>query len=93
MDDVMFRAFQDELSKIAAGRDIGQLLTSLATRRGVNPAQVPGIKQVGNIAAAGNRGRAAEVAGSVRNFLKAPAANRATLSMPRSAPGLGSATA
>lgn len=93
MDDLVFRAFQDELSKIAAGRDIGQLLTSLAKRKGVNPAQVPGIKQVGNIAASGNRGRAAEVANSVRGFLKGPAESRATLSMPRSAPGLGSVAA
>lgn len=93
MDDVLFNAFQDELTKIAAGRDIGQLLTSLAARKGVNPAQVPGIKQVGNIAAAGNRGRAAEVAGSVRSFLKGPASERATLSMPRSAPSLGRAVA
>lgn len=93
MDEPMFRAFQEELQKIAAGRDIGQLLTSLAARKGVNPSQVPGIKQVGNIAAAGNRGRAAEVAGSVRNFLKSPPSARATLSMPRSAPGLGSVSA
>lgn len=71
MDSPMFRAFQDELSKIAAGRDVGQLLSSLATRRGLDPSKVPAIKQVGNIAAAGNRGRAAEVAGNVRNFLKA----------------------
>lgn len=85
----MLTAFQDELAKIAAGRDISQLLTSMAQRKGINPAQVPGIRQVGNIAAAGNRGRAAEVAGSVRNFLKAPAASRPVLSMPQSAPSLG----
>lgn len=89
----MFRAFQEELTKISAGRDISSLLTSLAARKGINPAQVPGIKQVGNIAAAGNRGRAAEVAGSVRSFLKQPPASRPTLSMPRSAPGIGSAVA
>jgi hypothetical protein len=74
MDDVMFGAFHDELTKIAAGRDIGQLLGSLASRKGLDPSKVPAIKQVGNIASAGNRSRAAEVAGNVRNFLKsAPA--------------------
>lgn len=74
MDDVMFNAFQDELTKIAKGRDIGQLLSGLAARKGLDPAKVPAIKQVGNIAASGNRGRAAEVAGNVRSFLKSKAA-------------------
>lgn len=66
----MFRAFEDELSKIAAGRNVGQLLSSLATRKGLDPTKIPSIKQVGNIAAGGNRSRAAEVAGNVRSFLK-----------------------
>ena len=74
----MFRAFQDELTKIASGRNVGELLSSLATRRGFDPSKIPSIKQVGNIAASGNRSRAAEVAGNVRNFLKsAPASSRA----------------
>ncbi len=78
MDDVMFNAFQDELTKISAGRDIGQLLSGLAARKGLDPTKVPAIKQVGNIAASGNRSRAAEVAGNVRNFLKSgPASARA----------------
>ena len=71
MDDVVLGAFQDELTKIAAGRDISQLLSGLAARKGIDPSKVPAIKQVGNIAASGNRGRAAEVAGNVRSFLKA----------------------
>ncbi len=71
MDDHMFSAFQDELTKIAAGRDVGSLLSSLATRKGFDAAKIPSIKQVGNIAASGNRSRAAEVAGNVRSFLKA----------------------
>lgn len=70
MDDVLFSAFQDELTKISAGRDIGQLLSGLAARKGLDPAKVPAIKQVGNISAAGNRSRAAEVASNVRNYLK-----------------------
>lgn len=71
MDDVVLGAFQDELTKIAAGRDISQLLSGLAARKGFDPSKVPAIKQVGNIVASGNRGRAAEVAGNVRSFLKA----------------------
>lgn len=78
MDDVMFNAFQDELTKIAAGRDIGQLLSGLAARKGFDPSKIPSIKQVGNIAAGGNRSRAAEVAGNVRSFLKSgPASAKA----------------
>ncbi len=73
MDNVVFNAFQDELTKIAKGRDISQLLSGLAARKGLDPQKVPAIKQVGNIAAAGNRGRAAEVAGNVRSFLKSKA--------------------
>lgn len=70
MDEATISAFHDELAKIAAGRDISQLLSGLAARKGIDPTKVPAIKQVGNIASAGNRGRAAEVAGNVRSFLK-----------------------
>lgn len=84
-DEHLYSAFRDEFEKV--GKEVGQLLASLAKRKGLNPANIPGIKQVGNIASAGDRGRAAEVAGSVRNFIKAPTAAKAT---PRSAPGLGS---
>lgn len=70
----MRRAFEDELQKIAAGRDVGQLLSSLAQRKGLDPTKIPAIKQVGNVAGH-NRGRAAEIAGNVRSFLKsAPSA-------------------
>lgn len=90
MDELAYRACVEEFQKIASGRDISQLLSGLAVRKGVNPASVPGIKQVGNIAAGGNRGRAAEVANSVRGFLKGPASARMTEAVPKSAPNLGS---
>ncbi len=84
-DDQQYSSFRDEFTKI--GKEVGQLLASLAQRKGLNPANIPGIKQVGNIASAGNRSRAAEVAGSVRNFIKSPTQSTP---VPRSAPGLAS---
>lgn len=84
-DERVFSSCCDELTKIS--KDVGQLLTNLATRKGLNPANIPGIKQVGNVAAAGNRGRAAEIAGSVKNFIKSPTQGKP---LPRSAPGLAS---
>lgn len=86
MDAHFYDSLRDELSKLAKA-EVGQLLASLASRKGLNPANIPGIKQVGNIAAAGNRSRAAEVAGSVRNFIKSPTPANP---LPRSAPNLAS---
>ena len=84
-DEQPYSSFRDEFTKI--GKEVGQLLASLAQRKGLNPANIPSIKQVGNVAAAGNRSRAAEIASSVRNFIKAPTQAKP---LPRSAPGLAS---
>jgi hypothetical protein len=69
-------SFARELTKTAAGRDIGQLLAGLATRQGVRPSLVPSIKQVQHIATK-DRGRAAEVARNVRSALKSKALQEA----------------
>ncbi len=71
MHSATYAAFFDELSKEAKG--IVELLSSKAMRKGLDPTKLPAIKQVGNIAASGNRSRAAEVAKNVSSFLKAPA--------------------
>lgn len=67
-----YESFRDELAKIAAagGKNIGQLLSSLAERSGVRPSMLPSITQVKNISARGDRGRAAEIAQNVRGYLK-----------------------
>lgn len=62
-------SFSDEMRKIAAGRDVGQLLSSLAARTGVRPSMVPGIQQVQHVAKV-DRGRAAEIAQNIRGALK-----------------------
>lgn len=68
----MVSSFFDELSKLAR-RDIASLLGARAARVGLDPTKLPGIKQVGNIANSGNRGRAAEVASNVRNYIRSKA--------------------
>ena len=62
-------SFSDEMRKIAAGRDVGQLLSNLAARTGVRPSLVPGIRQVQNVAKV-DRSRAAEIAQNIRGALK-----------------------
>jgi len=67
----MYQSFIDELGKIASsGKNIGQLLSSLAERQGFRPSMFPSIKQVEHVATK-NRGRAAEIASNVRTTLKA----------------------
>lgn len=73
MDQALYRGFSDELQKISKARDVGQLLSSLASRAGVDPSKVPAIKQVHNQIANGNKSRAAEIANNVRGFLKTKA--------------------
>ncbi len=71
MDARVYQGFADELQKISARKDVTELLSNLATRKGLNPGKVPGIKQVGNVSTAqGNRPRAAQIASNVRSFLK-----------------------
>lgn len=62
-------SFVDEMRKIAAGKDVGQLLSGLAQRTGVRPSMIPSIKQVQNVAKS-DRGRAAEIASNIRSSLK-----------------------
>lgn len=89
--ETLYLSFADEFEKIAkGGRDVGQLLSSLAERSGVKPSNLPSIKQVQNAAASGNRGRAAEIAKNVRSYLKSSGSSSASSSMPRSAPNLQS---
>jgi hypothetical protein len=71
MDVTMLGGFRDELSKISGRQNVAQLLAQKATRVGLNPTKLPAITQVGNLAEAGNRSRAAEVAKNVSGFLKA----------------------
>lgn len=70
-------AFVDELQKISnRGKGVAELLASKATRAGLDPTKIPSIRQVGNIAGQGNRGRAAEIAKNVRGYIagkRAPA--------------------
>lgn len=58
-----------ELRKLATGRDVGQLLSSLAVRTGQRPSLIPSIRQVSNVAQR-DRGRAAEIASNIRSALK-----------------------
>jgi hypothetical protein len=89
MDQHAYVGFQEELAKIGRA-EVGQLLGRLAERRGLNPSAIPGIKQVSNVAGF-DRGRAAEIAGSVKNYIKSPAAQTpAAKAIPRSAPNLPS---
>jgi hypothetical protein len=69
MGPAMLNAFADELEKVAK-KDIVSLLSSKALKAGVDPKKLPSIKQVGNVAASGERGRAAEIAQNVRGFLR-----------------------
>lgn len=69
LTEQVYTSFKDELSKLAAGRDVGQLLSGLATRAGMRPSMIPSIKQVQNVATK-DRGRAAEIAQNIRRSLK-----------------------
>jgi hypothetical protein len=68
MLDAFVREFND-IQKSAGLRGIGDLLTSKAVRKGLDPSKIPGIQQVTNIAVSGNRGRAAEVGKNISGFL------------------------
>lgn len=70
MDDPNLHSMTDELRKIAR-KEIGQLLSSLAQRKGVSPSALPSIRQASNVAKV-NRPRAAEIATRVRSYLKQP---------------------
>lgn len=86
-----YQGFAAELQKISARRDVTQLLSSLAERKGLRPSMVPGIRQAGTVAnVQGKRSRAAEIAGNVRSFLKSPTAGGAS-SGARSSPKLPAA--
>ena len=68
----VLHSFGAQVSKLAAKKDIGQLLASLATRQGTKPSLIPSIAQVKNVAAR-DRGRAAEIATNIRSSLKSRA--------------------
>lgn len=59
----------NDIQKSAGLRGIGELLTSKAVRKGIDPSKLPALQQVTNMAASGNRGRAAEVGRNVSGFL------------------------
>lgn len=89
MHQQAYVGFQQALEKIAR-IDVGHALTRLAERRGLNPAAIPGIKQVSNVASF-DRDRAAQIAGNVKNYIKSPAASTVVAkAVPRSAPNLPS---
>lgn len=69
-------SFGAEVSKVAAKKDVGQLLASLASRQGHRPSLFPSIQQVKNVATR-DRGRAAEIASNIRSTLKNTAAVQA----------------
>lgn len=71
MDEHAYAGFLDEFRKLSARKDVTQLLSNLAAKRGVNPTKLPSIKQVGAQLEQGNRGRASEIASNVRSYLKA----------------------
>jgi hypothetical protein len=79
MHSVTVNAFVDELTKISK-RSITELLSSSASRAGLDPTKIPSIRQVGNVANNGNRSRAAEIAKNVRGYISAkkPSASAAT---------------
>jgi len=68
MDEITFSSFASELEKMVC-RHIAELLTSKATRAGLNPDELPSIRQVGFTAARGDRPRAAAIARNVRSYL------------------------
>jgi hypothetical protein len=57
-------------SKPVSGHNVVSLLTMKAARAGLDPDKLPAIQQVSNIIATGNRGRAAQVAKNVRNYVR-----------------------
>jgi hypothetical protein len=69
LTEQIYTSFKDEMGKLAAGKDIGQLLSGLATRTGARPSMIPSIQQAKNVALK-DRGRAAEIAQNVRSALK-----------------------
>jgi hypothetical protein len=70
MDRRVLSAFSEALRKSASRRDVAALLAAKAERLGVDPATLPAIRQVKGRVLAGDRGRAAEIAGRVRDYLK-----------------------
>ena len=74
MDISVLRSFGIELKKHAGRKDVVALLSQKAVKAGLDPGALPSIRQVGNVAASGDRGRAAEIAQNVRSFLRSPRA-------------------
>lgn len=72
---IVTEAFMAEFEKVGK-RTAMQLLSSLAARKGLDPGKIGAIKQVGTIAEAGNRPRAAEIAQNLRSYLKSPPASQ-----------------
>lgn len=68
MNIATIRGLSDELRKLSSKRDIVQLLSSSATRRGLAPTKLPSLVQIENIAQT-DRSRAAQIANNVRGFL------------------------
>lgn len=71
METAIIEGFMSELKKISSRQDAAKLLTSKAMRAGLDPDKLPAIQQVSNILESGNRGRAAQVAKNVRNYVRA----------------------
>ncbi len=72
MNSRAYVGFGEELQKLASsGKNVTNMLSNLARKKGLRPSMIPGIKQVDNVANVhGNRPRAAEIANNVRGFLK-----------------------
>lgn len=70
----VFESFAQEIEKRAsAGKGVAELLSTKAVKSGLRPSMIPAIRQAAS-AASSDRGRAAEIARNVRNFLKSKAA-------------------
>lgn len=68
---------EDEAALEKGAKAASELLANLAKKKGLDPKNIGAIKQVEHIAGAGHRGRAAEIAKSVRGYLKTAEAEKA----------------
>lgn len=68
MDPLVLKSFLGEFYKMAAPKEVTQLLADLARRKGLRPSLIPSIKQVG-VVATRDRSRAADIAKNVKGAL------------------------